>query len=113
MTNSADLVQHCLSIIQQAESVQQDIIAALSDGNREQAESLCLQHQQIVESIPLREFSDPLPDDLLAALQRLQAGNDELIRLTTGIQEEIRRQLGEVSLGKRGSQVYHDIDSHQ
>lgn len=113
MTNSTELVDDCLKIIEAAESLQRDIITALSEGDRETAETLCLQHQQTIESIPFRDFVDPMPEAITTALQRLQAGNAELVRLTTGIQDEIRRQLEEVSRGKHGSQVYHDIDRHQ
>lgn len=113
MTNPSSLVDRCLGTIRQAESLQRDILAALSDGDREKAENLCLQHQQLIETLPLRDFTDPLPEEVRAALQGLLAGNEELVRITTDIQDEIRKQLGEVSRGKHGSQVYHDIDRHQ
>lgn len=102
-----------LQLIQQARQLQELIIAALTEGNREQAEQLCLQHQQLIESIPFRKLPDPIPAELSQALNALQAGNDQLVAVTTDIQEEIRRQLTDVQRGKAGSRAYSDVDRHQ
>lgn len=106
----ADTVQQTLALIRQAETLQQNIVEALREGNRENAEYLCLQHQQIVLSIPFAELTDELPEKLISALQQLLAGNQTLTAMTKDIQREISQQLSQVQKGIAGSRAYTNID---
>lgn len=107
------VIEQCLALIKQATQLQQDIVRTLSEGDRETAESLCLQHQQIVESIPFNELKEPLPENLVLAFKDLQTGTDKLTKLTTDIQQEIGHQLSGVARGKAGSHIYLDIDKNR
>lgn len=106
-------VERCLHLIHEAESLQQTIMAALSEGDREKAESLCYQHQRAIEAIPFSELTEPLPLELLDALQRLQQGNNQLAKITAEIQIEIGKQLSGVQKGKLGSDAYSSVNKHQ
>lgn len=106
-------IERSLAAIRQAEQLQQDILAAISGGDRETAERLSVEHHRIIESIPFGELPEALPAELTDALQRLQSGNAHLMTITAEIQAEIGKQLAGVQKGKQGSQVYSTIDKHQ
>lgn len=104
-------LEQSLALIDKAEALQQDILQALAQGDCAGAEALGLKHQRIIESIAFTEFDGEMAPALLEALQRLKAGNDQLVATTTGIQQEISQQLNTVQKGIVGSRIYQDIDS--
>lgn len=109
-----DLVENTLAQVSAAEKAQQDILDALANGDSESAEVLSNQYQRLLADIRFAELGDPVPTQVVQALQRLQASHSKLTAITEDVQREIGSQLKQVQKGIAGSQAYRDVeDSHR